>query len=59
MSLAMSAATTLGYAGLLTGPAAIGVLAEATSLSTAFLCEAVLLAAVAAAAALTSVFRKA
>ena len=57
MSLALSAATTMGYAGLLAGPAGIGALAKATSLSFAFLCEAVLLVAVAAVALFTRVFR--
>lgn len=47
MSLAMAGVTTLGYAGLLTGPALIGFIAEHTSLGTAFLMEAVLLLAVA------------
>ena len=57
MSLALSAATTMGYAGLLAGPAGIGALAKATSLSFAFLCEAALLVAVAAVALFTRVFR--
>ena len=35
-SLAVSAITTLGYAGILAGPALIGFVAHATSLSTAF-----------------------
>lgn len=50
MALALASATTLGYAGLLTGPALIGFVAHRTSLSTAFLCEAALLLAVALAA---------
>ena len=37
MSLALAAVTTLGYAGLLTGPALIGFVAKLTSLSTALL----------------------
>ena len=37
MSLALAAVTTLGYAGLLTGPALIGFVAKVTSLSTALL----------------------
>ena len=37
MSLALAAVTTLGYAGLLTGPALIGFIAKVTSLSTALL----------------------
>ena len=57
MSLALSAATTLGYAGLLAGPAGIGALAKATSLSTAFLVEAALLILVALTARFTKVFR--
>ena len=35
-SVAMPAIMTLGYAGLLTGPAAMGFIAQATSLATAF-----------------------
>lgn len=50
MSLALSAVTTLGYAGLLTGPALIGFVARWTSLGTAFLMLAVFLLAVSAAA---------
>ena len=50
MALALASATTLGYAGLLTGPALIGFVAHRTSLSTAFVCEAVLLLVVALAA---------
>ncbi len=50
MSAALSAATTIGYAGLLSGPAVIGAVAHATSISTAFLGEAALLLAVAAGA---------
>lgn len=37
MSLALAAVTTLGYAGLLTGPALIGFVAKVTSLSAALL----------------------
>ena len=37
MSLALAAVTTLGYTGQLAGPALIGFIAKATSLSTAFL----------------------
>jgi hypothetical protein len=40
--------TALGYAGILAGPAAIGFVAQATSLSAAFLIVAVLLSGVAA-----------
>lgn len=48
-SLAIPAVTTLGYAGVLAGPALIGFLAQATSLATAFLCMAVALLGVAVA----------
>ncbi|WP_156389776.1 MFS transporter [Methylobacterium sp. Leaf465] len=48
--LAIPAVTTLGYAGVLAGPAAIGLLAHATSLTLAFLAVAALLLAVAAGA---------
>jgi predicted MFS family arabinose efflux permease len=47
-SAAVAATTTVGYAGILCGPAAIGFVAGATSLSTAFLMLAALLLAVAA-----------
>ncbi|MET3694823.1 MFS transporter [Methylobacterium goesingense] len=46
-ALAIPAVTTLGYAGVLAGPAAIGLLAHATSLTLAFLVVAALLLAVA------------
>ncbi|SFH07210.1 MFS transporter [Methylobacterium gossipiicola] len=46
--LAIPAVTTLGYAGVLTGPAAIGFVAHATSLDTAFLVIALMLLGVAA-----------
>jgi MFS family permease len=46
--VAVVAITTLGYAGILVGPAFIGLLAEATSMSVAFLTVAVLLVGVAA-----------
>lgn len=46
-SIAVPAITTLGYAGILAGPAAIGFIAHASSLSTAFLLIASLLVAVA------------
>ena len=46
-SLAIPAVTTLGYAGVLAGPALIGFLAHGTSLVFAFLCLAVSLLAVA------------
>jgi hypothetical protein len=42
------AITTLGYAGILAGPAAIGFVAQATSLSTAFVIVALMLLGVAA-----------
>lgn len=47
-SLAVPAITTVGYAGILVGPAFIGFLADATSLSVALLTIAVLMAGVAA-----------
>ncbi len=47
-ALAIPAVTTLGYAGVLAGPAAIGVLAHATSLTLAVLAVAALLLGVAA-----------
>jgi predicted MFS family arabinose efflux permease len=49
-SLAVAAITTIGYAGVLAGPALIGFVAQATSLPAAFLGLAVLTLAVAAAA---------
>jgi predicted MFS family arabinose efflux permease len=45
---AIPAITTLGYAGILVSPAAIGFIAHTTSLSTAFLAVGLLLVAVAA-----------
>ena len=45
--IAVPAITTLGYAGILAGPAAIGVIAHASSLSMAFLLIAAMLVAVA------------
>lgn len=45
--LAVPAITTLGYAGILAGPALIGFVAHAASLPFAFLCVAVLLVGVA------------
>ena len=47
-NVAVPAITTLGYAGILVGPAAIGVMAHATGLATAFLLLAILLLAVGA-----------
>lgn len=46
-NIAITAVTTLGYAGILAGPAAIGALAHASSLGFAFLCVAALLIGVA------------
>jgi Arabinose efflux permease len=51
-NLAVAAVTTIGYLGILAGPALIGFTAHATSLSTAFLCVAALLLLVAASARL-------
>lgn len=48
-SVAVPAVTTFGYAGVLAGPALIGFIAQATSLTVAFLTVAVLLVGVAAA----------
>lgn len=45
--IAVPAITTLGYAGILAGPAVIGFIAHGSNLSTAFVLIAVLLAAVA------------
>ena len=45
-SLSLTIVTTFGYMGLLIGPAFIGFIAEATSLSIAFICISVLLTAV-------------
>jgi MFS family permease len=47
-NVAVPAITTLGYAGILVGPAAIGFVAHAASLSAAFLIVAMLLVGVAA-----------
>jgi predicted MFS family arabinose efflux permease len=49
-NLAVSAVTTLGYLGILAGPALIGFVAQATSLSAALLCVAGMLLVVAACA---------
>jgi len=46
--VAVPGITTLGYAGILAGPAAIGFVAHATSLSVAFLAVGLLLVGVAA-----------
>jgi hypothetical protein len=47
--VAVPAITTLGYAGILAGPALIGLVAHAASLSVAFLMLAIMLLGVAAA----------
>ena len=47
-TVAVPAIMTFGYAGILAGPAAIGFVAQAASLSAAFLILAVLLLGVAA-----------
>ena len=49
-TIAVPAMSTLGYAGVLAGPALIGFLAHASSLVFAFLCVAVALLGVAASA---------
>ena len=49
-ALAVPAITTLGYAGILAGPAAIGLVARGTSLATGLLVVAVLLVGMAASA---------
>ena len=46
-NIAVPAITTLGYAGILAGPAAIGFVAHASSLSIAFLLISAMLVAVA------------
>jgi MFS family permease len=51
-AVAVVAITTMGYSGILVGPAFIGFLADATSLSVAFLTLAILLTGVAATARL-------
>lgn len=53
-NLAISAMTTLGYAGILSGPALIGLISQWLSLSGAFLLIALLLLAVAASARLVT-----
>jgi predicted MFS family arabinose efflux permease len=53
-NLAISAMTTLGYAGILSGPALIGFISQWISLSGAFLLIALLLLAVAASARLVA-----
>ena len=46
-NVAIPAITTLGYAGILVGPAAIGFVSHTTNLQTAFMILAVLLLCVA------------
>jgi hypothetical protein len=46
-SVAVPAMTSLGYAGILTGPAGIGFVAQRSSLAVAFLCVATLMVGVA------------
>jgi len=50
VNLAISAMTTLGYAGILSGPALIGFISQWLTLSGAFLLIALMLLAVAASA---------
>lgn len=52
--IAVSAISTMGYSGILTGPALIGLVAHVTSLSAAFLFLAILQLGVAASARFTS-----
>ena len=52
--LAVAAVTTVGYLGILAGPALIGLTAHATSLSTAFLCVAAMLLLVVASSRLAT-----
>lgn len=54
VNMAISAMTTIGYAGILTGPALIGFVAHGFSLVTAFAAIVVLLVAVAASARLVT-----
>ncbi|MDU5191827.1 MAG: MFS transporter, partial [Mixta calida] len=54
VNLAISAMTTIGYAGILAGPALIGFVAHGFSLVTAFAAIVVLLVAVAASARLVT-----
>ena len=54
--MAVSAITTLGYAGILAGPAAIGFIAHVSSLSAAFLILAILQLVVAASGRLLRVY---
>ena len=52
--IAVSAISTLGYSGILTGPALIGLIAQLSSLSVAFLIMAALQLGVAASGRFTS-----
>jgi predicted MFS family arabinose efflux permease len=54
-SHAVAAITTIGYAGILVGPAAIGFVAHATGLGTAFICIGALVLVVAASARIVAV----
>jgi hypothetical protein len=54
-NVAIPAITTLGYAGILVGPAAIGFVSHSTNLQTAFMILAVLLLGVAASGSLLRV----
>ena len=56
-NVAVPAITTLGYAGILAGPAGIGFIAHLTNLPTAFLILAAMLAAVALSARIPTMFR--
>jgi MFS family permease len=55
-AVAVPAITTLGYAGILTGPAGIGLIAEHSNLPIAFLCVAVLMVGVALSSRLLPAF---
>ena len=48
--IGLATVTTIGYAGLLVGPALIGFVADATSLQLAFVLVAAMFAAIAASA---------
>ena len=56
-NVAVPAITTLGYAGILAGPAGIGFVAHLTNLPTAFLILAAMLVAVALSARIPAMFR--
>ena len=55
-AVAVPAITTLGYAGILAGPAGIGLIAEHSNLPIAFLCVAVLMVGVALSSRLLPAF---